>query len=299
MTTVPTPLIRLSNLFSTKDVYAKCEYLSPSGSFKDRGASHLLSRLRREGKAKLLVVPSMGNTALGAAATAKTFGFSMVGVVPQTIGRAKDDKLRALGVELIKVAGGGTDLLNTATRVAQERAGYFVHPHLDPLWTDGYQTIAEEILKELPNCRSLVFPIGGGGLLMGLTEYLLQHPGMVKLFGCEAYNYPTYASFHHQRSKTIADGLVLEVPHPKVQERIAALRIPIHLIKDSEIREAMRDLFTRQAMLVEPSSAITATFVKAYLGELEAPICIILTGENITRDDFFQLIATDPSEPEA
>jgi threonine dehydratase len=291
MKTVPTPLIRLSNLFSTKEVYAKCEYLSPSGSFKDRGASHLLNHLSREGKTKLLAVPSMGNTALGAAVAAKAFGFAMVGVVPQTIGRAKDEKLKALGVELIKVAGGGTDLLQTATQVARDRAAYFVHPHLDPLWTDGYQAIAEEILKDLPTCRSLVFPIGGGGLLMGLTEYLLKHPALVKLFGCEAYNFPTYARFQHERSKTIADGLILEVPHAKVQERIASLGIPIHLVTDSEIREAMRDLFTRQAMFVEPSSAITAAFVKAHLHELEAPICIVLTGENITREDFFHLIA--------
>jgi threonine dehydratase len=298
-TTVPTPLIRLSNLFTAKDVHAKCEYLSPSGSFKDRGAGYLLNHLSREGKIKLLVVPSMGNTALGAAVGARKFGFSMVGVVPQTLGRAKDEKLRALGVELIKVAGGGTDLLHTAMQVARDRAAYFVHPHLDPLWTDGYQAIAEEVLADLPGCKSLVFPIGGGGLLMGLTEHLLKHPAPVKLFGCEAYNYPTYARFHHERSKTIADGLVLEVPHPKVQERIASMGIPVHLVKESEIRESMRDLFIRQAMIVEPSSAVTAAFVKAHLHELDEPVCVILTGENISREDFFQLIASHPGEPEA
>src|SRR5712692_6413415 len=165
-TTVSTPLVRLGNLFPDQEVYAKCEFLSPSGSFKDRGAEHLLTKLSRESGNRLLVVPSMGNTALGAAVAAKAFGFAMVGVVPQTIGRAKDEKLKALGVELIKVSGGGTDLLQTATQVAQDRAAYFVHPHLDPLWTDGYQAIAEEILKDLPDCKSFVFPIGGGGLLM-------------------------------------------------------------------------------------------------------------------------------------
>ena len=68
----------------------------------------------------------------------------MVGVVPQTISRAKDEKLQALGVELLKIAGGGSDLLRHATALAEERGGYFVHPHLDPLWTDGYQGIAAE-----------------------------------------------------------------------------------------------------------------------------------------------------------
>ncbi len=296
--TISTPLVRLGNLFPERQVYSKCEFLSPSGSFKDRGAAYLLNRLSNKVGKKLLVVPSMGNTALGAATAAKKFGFSMVGVVPQTISRAKDQRLQAMGVELIKVAGGGTDLLNRATQVAQERQGYFVHPHLDSNWTDGYQVIAEEIMQALPACRSLVFPIGGGGLLMGLTEYLLRmenSPGRrgdpLALFGCEAYNYPTYATFHHARTKTIADGLVLEVPHPKVQERINSLQIPIHLIQDSEIRVAMRDLFEKQGMLVEPSSAITVAYVKDNLQNLEDPICIVLTGDNITREDFFALIA--------
>src|SRR6516225_7060758 len=132
-----TPLIRLGNLFPQRAVHAKCEFLAPSGCFKIRGAAHLLERLSPEGGPRHLVVPSMGNTALGAAAGAQAFGFTMTGVVPQTIAQAKDEKLRALGVELVKVAGGGSDLLRHATELAKERGGYFVHPHLDPLWTDG------------------------------------------------------------------------------------------------------------------------------------------------------------------
>jgi len=291
-TTVSTPLVRLGNLFPEQEVYAKCEFLSPSGSFKDRGAAHLLTRLSQSSGNRLLVVPSMGNTALGAAAAAKKFGFSMVGVVPQTISRAKDEKLQALGVELIKVDGGGTDLLTRATQVAKERNGYFVHPHLDSNWTDGYQVIAEEIMQGLPDCHTIVFPVGGGGLLMGLTEYFLKQTKNVQLIGCEACNYPTYAKFDHPRTKTIADGLVLEVPHPKVQERINALKIPIHLVQDSAIREAMRDLFHTQGMLVEPSSAVTVAWVKENLSRLEEPVCMVMTGDNITREDFFGLIKT-------
>src|SRR5215472_16643862 len=100
-----TPLIRLGNLFPQRAVYAKCEHLAPSGCFKIRGAVHLLNHLRREGRTPPLVVPSMGNTALGIAVAARAFGFPVTGVVPQTIRRDKDEKLHALGVELIKVGG--------------------------------------------------------------------------------------------------------------------------------------------------------------------------------------------------
>src|SRR6478672_10237355 len=101
-----TPLVRLGNLFPNRAVFAKCEFLAPSGCFKIRGATHLLEHLTREGKKPPLIVPSMGNTALGAATGAKAFGFKMTGVVPTTISRAKDERLRALGVELVKVEGG-------------------------------------------------------------------------------------------------------------------------------------------------------------------------------------------------
>jgi threonine dehydratase len=287
------PLIRLSNLFPHRQVYAQCEFLAPSGCFKIRGALHLLSHLSREGRIRQLVVPSMGNTALGAAVGAKALGFTMVGVVPPSIARAKDEKLQALGVELIKVPGGGSELLRRAEQIAAERGAYFVHPHLDPLWTDGYRDIAAEVLQALPGCRSLVFPVGGGGLLMGLTEYLIEHKSPVHLFGCEAYNYPTYARFDHARSATIADGLILEEPHDKVLERINSLGIAIHLVKDPDIRIAMRELFTRHGLAVEPSSAITVAFVQRYLEQLKDPICVILTGENIAREDFARLVAPD------
>jgi threonine dehydratase len=288
---VPTPLVRLGNLFPQREVYAKCEFLAPSGCFKIRGAVHLLEHLRKEGRAPQLIVPSMGNTALGAAVGAQAFGFGMTGVVPQTIARAKDEKLRALGVELIKIAGGGSDLLRAATAIAEERGGYFVHPHLDPLWTDGYQAIAAEILQALPDCRSLVFPVGGGGLLMGLLAYLYHHPSQVRLFGCEPYNYPKYARFDHARSSTIADGLLVEKPHPPVVQAIASAGVSISMVPEDDIRAALADLFEKQAFVVEPSSAISLAFVHGHAAELEDPICLVLTGENIAREDHRRLIA--------
>jgi threonine dehydratase len=293
-TTMQTPLIRLGNLFPHHDVYAKCEFLAPSGCFKIRGAVHLLDHLRREGDTRQLIVPSMGNTALGAATGAQAFGFSMTGVVPQTIARAKDEKLRALGVELIKIAGGGSDLLRCATDLAKERGGYFVHPHLDARWTDGYQSIAAEVVRDLPGCRSLVFPVGGGGLLMGLLAYLRNNPAPLRLFGCEPYNYPKYARFDHARSTTIADGLMIEKPHAQVQQAIAEAEVAISLVPEQEIRAALKGLFESQALVVEPSSAITLAFVEARASELEEPICVVLTGENVARDDHRRIIAADP-----
>jgi threonine dehydratase len=216
----------------------------------------------------------------------------MTGVVPQSIARAKDEKLRALSVELVKIDGGGSDLIRHATALAAESGGYFVHPHLDPLWTDGYRSIAAEVLRELPGCRSLVLPVGGGGLLMGLLAHLREHPAAVRLFGCEPYNYPKYARFDHARSDTIADGLKLEKPHPAVQQAIADAGVSVALVSEDDIRAALRDLFEAQGLVVEPSSAIALACLKARAAELEGPVCVILTGENIARDDHRRLIGT-------
>lgn len=293
LATIPAPLVRLSNLFPEREVYGKCEHLAPSGCFKIRGAMHLLNHLRREGGTRPLVVPSMGNTALGVAVAARAFGFPMTGVVPHTISRDKDEKLHALGVELIKVSGGGNELLSRATEVARERGAYFVHPHLDPLWTDGYEGILAEVLRELPTCRTLIFPVGGGGLLMGLTEYLRRRPASLRLIGCEAYNYPAYTPYQHTRTATIADGLLMDNPHPAVQERIAAAGVVMRLVSEEEIRMAMGELYRRQGLMVEPSSAVTVAFAGTHTEEIEEPACVILTGGNIAWNDFAGLIAPE------
>jgi threonine dehydratase len=294
LSTTPTPLVRLSNLFPHRRVYAKCEHLALSGCFKIRGAAHLLNHLSREGTIRKLIVPSMGNTAIGAAVGSRAFGFEVAAVVPESISKAKDEKLRALSVELIKIpTTGGSVLLHTAARLADERGAYSVHPHLDPLWTDGYQSILAEVLQELPDCRTLVFPVGGGGLLMGLTEHLLRHPARLRLIGCEAYNFPTYAHYDHTRSATIADGLVLDEPHAKIRARIEEMGITLSLVRDSEIRAALAELYAQQGMAVEPSSAITTAFIKSCAADLEEPVCAILTGENIGREDFLRLTGSE------
>jgi threonine dehydratase len=293
----PTPLVRLGNLFPDRAVYAKCEFLAPSGSFKIRGARHLLGHLRQQDRSRLLVVPSMGNTALGAAVAARANGFTMVGVVPNTITRAKHEKLQALGVELVTVAGGGSELLRVATEIATERGGYFVHPHLDPLWTDGYQSLVAEVRHTLPECRSLVLPVGGGGLLLGVLAALRTNPGPLRVIGCEPFNFPKYARFSHPRTATIADGLLLDVPHPVVQQAIADNRVEMGLVPEDAIRSALRDLFETQGLVIEPSCAVPLAYVQAH--QLEEPICVVLTGENITREDHRRLIGRDWPEDQA
>ncbi len=131
--------------------------------------------------------------------------------------------------------------------------------------------------------------------MMGLTEYFLKQPAPIKLLGCEPYNYPKYARCWHQRTRTIADGLILESPHPTVQQRIASLGITMALISEEDIQSAMRELFHEHALVVEPSSAVPLALVIAGHQELVEPICVVLTGGNIAREDFARLISPVPT----
>jgi threonine dehydratase len=147
------------------------------------------------------------------------------------------------------------------------------------------------VLGALPECRSLVFPVGGCGLLLGLRQYLRKHPAPVRLYGCEPYNYPKYAPFDHARTATIADGLILEAPHEQVLRVIAEDWVAIALVSEADIRASLKELWATQALVVEPSCATTLAFVKAHASELEEPIGVVLTGENIAREDHARLVA--------
>jgi len=331
--------VRLGRVFPEQQVYAKCEHLAPSGSFKIRGSLHLLRTLTDPNVGGTtttpsgpLVVPSMGNTALGCAeglkmlAAASTGGgaaMSMVAVVPASITRAKQDKLRSMGIELLMVDGSGSAVLDAARTHADDTPGYMVHPHLDHHWTDGYQTLIDEVLRQLPECRSIVFPVGGGGLLMGLSARApivspLGHT--VELVGCEpavAAKYAaadTRAAFQaHRAVRTIADGLMLDRPHVAVQERIEAHKMHVGLVCEGSIPAAMRTLYEQHGLLVEPSSAVPVAYVHSCFASaaphathdaaavasarrrLAEPIVVVLTGDNIARDDFFRIIRDAPS----
>jgi threonine dehydratase len=113
----------------------------------------------------------------------------------------------------------------------------------------------------------------------------------VRLYGCEPYNYPKYARFDHARTPTIADALIMEKPHEAVQRVIAEDRITIGLVTDAEIRTALRGLFDTQALVIEPSSATAVAFVQARADELEDPVCVVLTGENVAREDHARLMS--------
>jgi threonine dehydratase len=129
---------------------------------------------------------------------------------------------------------------------------------------------------------------------MGLTEYLRRCPAALRLIGCEAYNYPAYTPYQHARTSTIADGLLMDDPHPPVQERIAADGIAMRLVSDEAIRTAMAELYHCQGLMVEPSSAVTMAFVNGNAGEVEEPACVILTGGNIAWDDFVGFVRAEP-----
>ncbi len=204
----PTPLVRLANLFPTREVYAKCEFLAPSGCFKIRGATHLLEHLQ----------PGGANPATGRAVDGEhgpRRGRRCTGV------RLRHDRRRAADHR----PGQGREAASPGRRVRSRSpavaATCCAAPPTSPrsaaatscipTWIRSGPTATSpsppRFCTPCPTAARSCFPVGGGGLLMGLLAYLRNNPAPVRLFGCEPYNYPKYARFDHARSTTIADGL--------------------------------------------------------------------------------------------
>ncbi len=87
---------------------------------------------------------------------------------------------------------------------------------------------------------------------------------------------------------------MLEFPHPPVQRAIAESGVEVGLVAEADIRAALRDLYEEQGLVVEPSSAIAAAFVRAHAERLDGPVCVVLTGENIAREDHRRLASAEP-----
>jgi threonine dehydratase len=170
-TVVRTPLVRL-HVDAPAEIWLKLETLQPIGSFKLRGATNAIQRLREEAPERLtrgVYTASAGNMAQGVAWGARVLGIPCTVVVPETAPRTKIDAVERLGARVVKRS------FDDWWRVMVEHGdpsmeGTFVHPFADADVMAGNGTIALEILEDLPDVDTIVVPYGGGGLVCGIAS---------------------------------------------------------------------------------------------------------------------------------
>ena len=187
-----TPLIRskfLSELCKA-NVYLKLENLQVTHSFKVRGVINKLLNLTSEEKARGVVTASAGNHGQAVAFGAKELGFKAKIVVPTNTPKVKVDGIRQYGAELVLFGATYPEAERKAKEFAQSEGRLYISPYNDELIVAGHGTIGLEILEELPNVDVVVVPVGGGGLISGISIAVKSLKPTVKVFGVQSAAVP-------------------------------------------------------------------------------------------------------------
>ena len=264
---VRTPLLKYPQLIDGRTLYLKPENLQPIGSFKLRGAYNKIASLNDEERRRGVIAYSSGNHAQGVAYAARAMGVKATIVMPDNAPRIKRDATAALGAEIVTVGPASSERKAKAEQLARERGLSVVPPYNDENIIAGAASVGMEILEDLPDVKVVLVPVGGGGLISGVSAAIKLSRPDVQVIGVE----PELANDAQQSlrsgailelspeevSRTIADGLRTQSIGEINFEHIRRYVNAIMTVSDSEMLEAMRHLALTAKLTVEPSGAIT------------------------------------------
>lgn len=269
--------------------FFKCENFQTGGAFKIRGASNLIFSLDRP---KAVVAYSSGNHAQATALAARHVGAACTIVMPADAPRSKLEATRGYGANVVIYDRFRESREPIAARILEESGGALIPPFDHPLIIAGQGTAALELLSEIPDLDALVAPVGGGGLLAGCSVAARAAGGSIRIFGAEPERAnDTYLSFRAGErvqiadADTIADGLRSLSPGKLNFAIMRELVEDIVLVTEDEIRRAMKFLFERMKIVVEPSGAASAAALLH--GKLPAGlrrVGVILSGGNVDSE---------------
>jgi threonine dehydratase len=266
--------IYLSETFSRRagrEVRLKAENLQRTGSFKVRGAVNKLATLSAEERAAGVVAASAGNHGQAVAWAARELGVRARIYVPVDAPMAKVEACRNYGAETELAGAYFEDALAAALVEVEETGATFIHPYEDQFVVAGQGTIGLELLEQAPDVETVLIPIGGGGLALGVATALRAVNPDIRLVGVQA----------GVDGHTIADGIAVKVPSEFTMPLLEAALDDIVHVADEEISEAIVLLLERAKLVVEGAGAVGVAALltgKAGGSGLAVPI---LSGGNI------------------
>jgi threonine dehydratase len=265
--------------------------LQPIGAFKLRGAYNKIASLPEDERRRGVVSYSSGNHGQGVAYAARALGVKATIVMPNNAPQIKRDATAALGADVIVVGPGSDERMARAQELATQRGYAIVPPYNDEKIIAGQGTIGLEILEDLPNVELVLAPVGGGGMISGISAAIKLSKPNVKVIGVEpALAGDAQASFRSGRivefeadqvSQTLADGLRTQSIGPINFEHIKAYVDDIVTVSEDEIRETMRLLAQNQKTVAEPSGSVAVAgylFHQAELPKAEIAAAVISGG---------------------
>ena len=286
----------LNSLLNAK-IYFKCENFQRVGAFKFRGAYNALSLLSKESKKRGVITHSSGNHAQAVALAASILGIKATIVMPKGAPTNKIKATKDYGAQIV-FCDNSLEARSQITEKLIEKYNYkLIHPYDDNDIICGQGTAAYELIKEIGELNIVIAPLGGGGLLSGTALAAKGLCPEVQIFGVE----PSMADDAYRSiqagyiiestyPETIADGLrtsLCERTFTIIQKFVDQ----IVTVSEKEIINAMRFLWERMKIIIEPSGSVSlAALLSNKINTKNMKVGIILSGGNIDIAPFFQLL---------
>jgi threonine dehydratase len=301
-----TPLERskyLSNQ-TDADVFLKLENLQVTHSFKVRGVINKLLHLSSKEKAQGVITASAGNHGQAVAFGAQKLGFSAKIVVPTNTPKVKVEGIKQYGADLLLFGETYPEAERKAKELAQNEGRLYISPYNDPLIVAGHGTIGLEIMGELPNVDVVLVPVGGGGLIAGISTAIKNLKPDVQVIGVQSEATPImYESLkagkivpaHRHNPRTVAEGLAGGIEKGSITFTIAQQYVDeVMLVREETLRKAVYLLYTNEKQTVEGSGAAGVAMLlenkDAFSG---LTVAAVLSGGNIDDSLLQSILASE------
>lgn len=286
-----TPVLTNEALDASLDarLFFKCENLQAMGAFKARGAANAVFALSDADAARGVVTHSSGNHGAALARAAQLRGIPGYVVMPNNAPQTKVRNVESYGGKVLFCAPTMADREATCARVAAETGAVLVHPFDDYAVMAGQGTATLELLEDAPGLDIVLCPVGGGGLLCGTAVAAKGTRPRLRVIGVEPeLGNDVFQSFRAKRriaiptAPTIADGLRTSETGEKNFPLILAHVDDVVTVTEDEIAAAMREIWERLKIVVEPSAAVAFGAVRARKIDVRGKqVGLILTGGNV------------------
>ena len=280
-------------------VFLKTEIFQRMGAFKFRGAYNAVSSLSAAERERGVCAVSSGNHAQAVTLAARLCGTHAVILMPDDAPALKRAATEGYGAEVVEYERYGEDREELVHQLAADRGMVLVHPFDNPLVMAGQGTVALELLADVEGLDVLMVPVGGGGLISGCATVCAALSPRTRVIGVEpeagddvARSLASGERVRIHVGRTIADGQQAATPGELTWPVIKALAADVVTVTDAEIVEAMRFLFERMKLVVEPSGA--SAFAALLAGALPVEgrrVGVVLSGGNIGAGAFGALLA--------
>ncbi|MCD6363831.1 MAG: threonine ammonia-lyase [Synergistetes bacterium] len=286
------------SLLSGCDIYLKLENLQKTGSYKVRGAFNKVLKLKEKGIKNGVIAASAGNHAQGVAYAASKSRLPSVIVMPETAPISKISATKSYGAEVVLWGEDFDSSYTKAIEISKERHLTFIHAFDDPDIIAGQGTIALEIIESLDDLDLVIAPIGGGGLISGISLAIKESKPNTRVIGVQAEGAASmYLSIKEgkpikiERVNTIADGIAVRKPGEITFNIIQKYVDDIVLVSDEEIASAILFLIERAKLIAEAAGAVgVAAAISGKIPLKGAKTLIVISGGNIDVNMMARLI---------